>query len=366
MDEMTFQYKTNYSFYVDESDPMENMYHEEEWSDRTNILMDIKHAIKKLSERQLHKCLSACILDKSDEEKRKSFVLSSAYGYMAYRYAKTVNSCITSKQIEPLDVYARLFFHDAARYLAQLQISGWNTKADSLGDDILDAINTTNDNPFGVTDNGERVNPISWFIVDLFTLASDKWYIEINAIHPSKKSYKLYQRVLDEWDTTEPINIGKLNFILCELHLIEMDNKATYDRQMDDILGNSIENAIEMITNMVETGNHDDFAPRELKDMSVWLFPYEIFFWLKLREQAGIKNPKTFTHPLMNTPIAKMFLDIKEPLPYPTELPYAKELLEKLKVQCPNVEIPEWLEGNDEKTPTSQQSNDVLPEDFMK
>ena len=40
-----------------------------------------------------------------------------------------------------------------------------------------------------------------------------------------------------------------------------------------------------------------------------------------------------------------MFLDIKEPLEKPTELPYAKELLEQLKEKCPNVEIPEWLGG---------------------
>ena len=95
-------------------------------------------------------------------------------------------------------------------------------------------------------------------------------------------------------------------------------------------------------------------------------YPYIVIGYLAIRKIKGLKNPKTFTHPLMNTPIAKIFLDIKEPLPKPTELPYAKELLEKLKVQCPDVEIPEWLEGNDEKTPTSQQSNDVLPEDFMK
>jgi len=48
----------------------------------------------------------------------------------------------------------------------------------------------------------------------------------------------------------------------------------------------------------------------------------------------------------MNIPIAKMFLELKEPLSKPTELPYAKELLEKLKEKCPDVEVPEWLSKN--------------------
>ena len=100
-----------------------------------------------------------------------------------------------------------------------------------------------------------------------------------------------------------------------------------------------------------------------------YAFPYEILAWLKLRELKGLKNPTKFTHPLMNTPIAKMFLNIKEPLPKPKELPYAKELLEKLKEKCPDVEIPQWLDSED--TPntekeTQTQSNDTIPDDFMK
>jgi len=75
-----------------------------------------------------------------------------------------------------------------------------------------------------------------------------------------------------------------------------------------------------------------------------FMFPYEILTWLKIRELKGLKNPTEFSHPFMNTPIAKMFLDIKEPLLKRKELPFAKELLEKLKEKSPNVEIPEWLD----------------------
>ena len=361
MKELNFQYKTNYSFYVGScSDIVKHRlnYYDENWNNLTNFFINIQTIFKRLSERNLHKCLAACIVNSSDNEKREGLVFSSVYGYLEFQFSKQVNACIISHQIKPLDVYAELFFHDAARYLSQLYIVGWGDEAARFGDDILEAINAIKENPYGVTSNGERVNPISWFIIDLYTLAFGKWYIEKNAKHPSKKSYKLYQRVLDNWDTQNPEEIEKLNFILCEMHLIELDNKAIYDRQMDDILGGSMENAIELITHMSEHGSHDDFAPRELDEMYAWLFPYEILVWLKLREQKGLSNPKTFSHPLMNTPITKFFLELETPLPKPSTLPFAKELLGKLKEQCPNVEIPEWIE----KMPSS---HEILPEDFM-
>jgi hypothetical protein len=103
----------------------------------------------------------------------------------------------------------------------------------------------------------------------------------------------------------------------------------------------------------IELSKEDEFFSNPM----VKIFPYEILLWLKLREKSGLKNPKRYSHPMMNIPLTKMFLDIKEPLPKPRELPFAKELLEKLKEQCPDVEIPEWLED-------ITQLN-TIPEDFM-
>jgi len=378
IDEMLFEYKNNMLVYNYDKESIDRRLNYTDdgpfkWDEMTNFLINISHVLLNLSESQLHICLSHCILKGEVKDKRHSFLLSSAYGYFAYRYSKTVNECIRLKKIKPLDVYASLHFHDAARILAQMQICRWWDESDALGNDILDAINNyekDSDN-LEITENGIRVNPISWFIVDLFVLASGGWYIEKKANHPNKKEYKLYQRVLDNWDTKDLKEVEKLNFILCEVHLIELENKSIVHRQMDDILSGSIEHAMDIIANTVKVGSNDDFAPRELEDLSVKIFPYEIFSWLKLRERAGIKNPKTFTHPLMNTPIAKMFLGLKEPLAKPTKLPYAKELLEKLKEKCTDVEIPEWLDSED--TPniptekeTQPQNNDTIPDDFMK
>ena len=168
-------------------------------------------------------------------------------------------------------------------------------------------------------------------------------------LHPllQPKLEQAYVDALEHWDTTDMYQLQLMVETLCELHLAQ----ATLD------LADAEEYGVDDIHNL---------RYRELFMPALYAFPYEILTWLKLRELKGIKNPKSFTHPLMKAPIAKMFLNIKEPLPKPTELPFAKELLGKLQEQCPNVEIPEWLEGIDEETPAYQQSDNILPADFMK
>ena len=172
-----------------------------------------------------------------------------------------------------------------------------------------------------------------WFLLSFYAKIHNNDFI-LSTLEVESVSYP-YTDILQAWDNEDMTKIELWIYLLCEVH-IELTRKDEY---YHNILSQ--------------------------------LFPYEILTWLKLREHAGLKNPKTFTHPLMNTPIAKMFLNIKEPLPKPKELPYAKDLLEKLKEQCPNVEIPEWLDSED--TPntsteieTNTQSSDTIPDDFMK
>ena len=162
--------------------------------------------------------------------------------------------------------------------------------------------------------------------------------------------------LLKEWDTTDNKTLDFDIEALCELHLSQAANDlADADAHYEDDIYN--------------------LRYRELFIPALYILPYEVLVWLKLRELKGLKNPKTFTHPLMNTPIAKMFLNIKEPLLYPQELPYAKELLEKLKEQCPDVEIPEWLDGSSsnstanvktEETKEEKHTQDnIIPDDFF-
>jgi len=154
---------------------------------------------------------------------------------------------------------------------------------------------------------------ISWFTIELLSI-----YFNINidkevTNNPKKGAFKQYKNILDKWDIKDIIEVEKMIYILIELNSINIKKEQ---KKFDSSLC-----------------------------YATSLFPYEILTWLKLRELKGLKNPTEFSHPLMNTPIAKMLLDIKEPLPKPKELPYAKELLETLKEKCPDVvEIPKWLD----------------------
>jgi hypothetical protein len=163
---------------------------------------------------------------------------------------------------------------------------------------------------------------ISWFVLKLFALYSKKEITLHRLLQPKLET--AYEEILQSWDTQDKHELSKMIDILCEFHLVQSskDLASAIEHDEEDIL------------------NH---KYRELFLPMLYPFPYEILVWLKLREKAGLENPKTFTHPLMKTPIAKMFLDLKEPLPKPTELPYAKELLEKIQEKCPNVQIPQWL-----------------------
>lgn len=61
------------------------------------------------------------------------------------------------------------------------------------------------------------------------------------------------------------------------------------------------------------------------------LFPYEILAFLRLREWAGLENPSTFEHPLMNTALAVL---PPEPLPWP-EVPPLDQAIAKFKTEYP-------------------------------
>ncbi len=63
------------------------------------------------------------------------------------------------------------------------------------------------------------------------------------------------------------------------------------------------------------------------------LFPYEILCWLRLREWAGLENPASFDHPLMQQPLARLPQAV--PLPIP-ETPLLDQVIAKFKQEYPN------------------------------
>jgi len=284
-----------------------------------------------LSEDKLDDTLWVLYTKQEKEEAKKYFTQSTAYGYLHVKTADTLWGCFAEGERFSVRVKQEYTFMSVvARYMGQSLICGWEKEANYLAQSMINSIEFGKQEEEGYTihrliADGFAWDLAAWFALELYCKVYDKTFDRKKAEYP--KSMVPYDTVLKNWDSKDLQEIDKLTFLLCEKH-IEQSQEQKGDQ------------------------DYFEFGATYNK-----LFPYEIFTWFKYREKAGLKNPKTFTHPLMNTPIAKMFLDIKEPLPKPTELPYAKELLDKLQEQCPDVEVPEWLDENNE---------DILPDDFMK
>jgi len=261
-------------------------------------------------ERSIHTILALKNRDKFNEE----FARTTIYGYLTLMMGSQMCKCEHGQSSMPMH---RSILHFANNIIAL----EWE-RAEEIGDALIASLNAEN----CIIKRGDYEAYGAWFVVELYSKFAHKDINKKRAYYP-KDDFSPYDIVLADWDTGDMEQIDIFVTLLATKFL----ESATIP--------------------MNENNESEKRANLEIPHIQ--LFPYEILTWLKLREKAGLKNPKTFTHPLMNTPIAKMFLDIKEPLPKPTELPYAKELLEKLKEQCPDVEVPEWLEDN------------TIPKDFL-
>ena len=233
---------------------------------------------------------------------------ANIYSYLTLAVGSQTCKCMQGKTSIPMH---RAMVHFAINVLTLSM-----NNIEEIGDALIDSLNAEN----CIIKRGDYQAYGSWFMVELYSKVSGKEINKRRSLYP-KYGYEPYSIVLDSWDTDEFEEIDTFITLLSNKYL---------------------ESALIPLTK-----NNEEEKRYNLEIPHIQLFPYEILTWLKLREKIGLKNPKTFTHPLMNTPIAKMFLDIKEPLPKPKELPFAKELLEKLKEKCPNIEIPEWLDGEE-------------------
>jgi len=175
-------------------------------------------------------------------------------------------------------------------------------KADEIGIDLINSLNAEG----CIVGRGMKDAHLAWFMVKLFSLATEKKIDERKPIYPEKDSdYKFYERVLADWDNLNINTVDKLISILCEQHLI------TVSPMLSD---------------------YDAYPKPFLR-----LLPFEVIMLLKLRKRNGLKNPKKFTHELMNTPVMQLFLNEKNIYPESVELPFAKELLVKLESKYPNM-----------------------------
>ncbi|HIP27856.1 MAG TPA: hypothetical protein EYG82_01620 [Sulfurovum sp.] len=249
---------------------------------------------------------------KNSELATDYFARSSAYGHLAL-YVGVINFYCPK-------THGQSFYllDEATSFMSQALLCGWEEEYESIGDWIISSID------YGYQDNakGEQISQIvaagtddmlpGWFLLDLYCLVFDKKYDSKNAKYP--KDMLIYKEILENWNSKDMVKVDKMVYLMSEYHLEE--------------------------TKEVKNSEEEYYM---FDDVRYWLFPYEILTWLKLRERQGLENPKKFSHPLMNTEIAKFYLGLQTPLPKPTELPYAKELLEKLQTLCTHTHVPKWL-----------------------
>lgn len=139
-----------------------------------------------------------------------------------------------------------------------------------------------------------------WFLMHLYEQAGGDHFDIKNYSYPPDISP--YAEVLADWQTPDLSKVHDWVCALADFHVLQTRNSA-----------------------------HDVIEEFDKEDMM--LFPYEILCWLRLREWAGLENPETFEHPLMQQPLAKL----PSPVPLPTpETPLLDQVIAKFKQEYPN------------------------------
>jgi len=220
----------------------------------------------------------------------KEFAESSEYAYLGF--------VIEHKR----DIY--LGMRGVGFTLAINCLSGCNAKYQRIAEGMLYSLNTYdpkkgNHQEVGVNImNGNEFSISAWFMLDLYCLVYDRNYNKTYANLP--KIYAPYDEVLKEWNTTNLKKVNQLVFLLCEMHIMKaLKKKEDWEQEFDW---------------------------NEKK-----LFPFEIQVWLQMRKEAGLKNPKSYTHYLMNEPLGQVF-PLEKPLAFPN-IPH----IELLKVEHPEL-----------------------------
>lgn len=250
---------------------------------------------------------------KEDDELVKEYLsLFNQYGFTCLKYAKESFDCFEGKK--PFIIQNKATF-----ILSSLLLSNEIEQFNQIGKCLIDSLNGQS----SIIKKGYKNSTISWFVLKLYSLYI-KEEITTNKLLLPKEEFP-YKEILKNWDTKDQNEIQKYIELLCDSHFSQ--SKLDYTIHLEEI----------------EEGDFFGLKYKELFLVSLYQLPFEVLFLLKLRELKGLKNPTEFSHPLMNTDITKMYMDIKEPLPKPKELPYAKELILKIKNKCPNITLDEDL-----------------------
>lgn len=203
---------------------------------------------------------------------------------LAAKYAKKSLEVNQALIIHGLDkeIDCSILLTNAALTLAIPIIAGWEEDAKSILKSLISGLDNSlldlRKNPHNCP--GELYRHL-WFLLHL---CSDMFAVAlVTDDYSYPEDMSPYDEVLKHWKTNDLELVQSLVSSMADYHLRH-----------------------------AREGRHGDIYEFDKKTQA--LFPYEILGFLRIREWAGLKNPETFDHLLMNTPLAHM---PAEPIPYP-------------------------------------------------
>jgi hypothetical protein len=185
----------------------------------------------------------------------------------------------------------KVLFTDLAMFLANCLQAKWYDKSR----EVIDIINKGLSTKF--LKGGLNYAKAAWFIVEIADKAFD--ITEDYSGYKRPGTLGVYQSALDKWNTTDLAELDKMVTDMCDYHLSQAD--------------------------------FNEETPLEFSFVKEFVFTYEILAWLSVREKMGIKNPESFTHPLMQLAVNKL---PEQPIPF-NNIKSFEEILKKLKEEFP-------------------------------
>lgn len=201
-------------------------------------------------------------------------------GYTTYKIDACANGyhiLIISDKLS--DLYPnnppKLSFDKTAYWIANCLSQKWYKESEV----IIEIVNKGLQTKF--LDGGWDIKIASWFILEIAN------YGYQNSIDLSDFNYPddmgVYQKALDNWDTTDLSLLDDIVSSLCDFHL----NEASH--------GDISDNA----------GKRDPMF-LQFSSTKWFVYAFEVLAWLSIREKNGLPNPEKFTHPLMNLELNKL------------------------------------------------------------
>lgn len=180
---------------------------------------------------------------------------------------------------------------EASLYLTLAILTGWQDATDRIGKALIRGLDTS---LLDLRHTDRHSKGILfrhfWFVLHLFAQARGHTFNTSLYSYPPDMSP--YDEFLADWRTTDLTKVHDWVGAMADFHVQETRNRA-----------------------------HDEIDEFDSED--VMLFPYEILCWLRLREWLGLVNPESFSHPLMQQPLARL------PAPVPLAVP-ATPLLDQV------------------------------------